>query len=132
MSKILEDEPLPSEYVARFITQKVYYRPSDQTVKYNAFMPNKNGETSVYRIVDLTEKEIYEIGTNFVADILEKALKGRADIIISSILEMNLRVESTPTPHPRHANIINWPEANSERKLIALELASEAELHLIS
>ena len=31
---------------------------------------------------------------------------------------------------PRHADLIGWPEEKSARKLIALELAEQAELEL--
>lgn len=128
----MEEEVSPSESVARFITQKSYYRPSDQTVKHNAFMPNRQGKTSVYRVIDLDDEEIFEIGRRFVADELKKLLMGRADILVSKILDRELMVELDPTPHPRHANIVDWPEDESKHRLIALELADEAELHLIS
>jgi hypothetical protein len=128
----LEEEVSPSESVARFITQKSYYRPSNRTVRHNAFMPNRDGETSVYRIIDLDDKEIFEIGHRFVADEMKKPLMGRADIMVSKILERDLRVEPDPKPHPRHANIVDWPEDESKHKLIALEIAAEAELHLTS
>jgi len=128
----LEEEVSPSESVARFITQKTYYRPSNLTVRHNAFMPNRNGETSIYRIIDLDDAKIFAIGCRFVAHEMNKPLIGRADIVVSKILKMDLIVEPYPNPHPRHANIVNWPEDESKHKLIALELAAEAELKLIS
>lgn len=66
-----------SEPLSRFITQKSYYRPSNKTVRHNAFMPNRNGETSVYRTIDLNDPEIFEIGQRFVAEKLDKPLLGR-------------------------------------------------------
>ena len=93
-------------------------------------MPNQNGETSVYRINDLTIQQIYEIGQLHVAEPLCKRLLGRADIAASSILKQDLKVEPEPRPHPRHANIVEWPADKSEQKMIALELAAEAQLHL--
>lgn len=128
----MEEEVSPSESVSRFITQRSYYRPSDRTVRHNAFMPNRNGETSVYRIIDLDDQEIFEIGSRLVAYVMKKPLIGRADIVVSKILDRELRVDPDPRPHPRHANIVNWPEDESKHKLIALELAAEAELHLTS
>lgn len=128
----MEEEVSLSESVARFITQKTYYRSSNRTVRHNAFMPNRDRETSVYRIIDLDDVEIFAIGRHFVADEMKKPLIGRADIVVSKILERDLRVEPYPNPHPRHANIVDWPEDESKHKLIALELADEAELKLIS
>lgn len=94
-------------------------------------MPNRNGETSVYRTIDLSEKEIYEIGQRYVAEVLGKGLLERAEIVVSTILEQDLRVEPYPDPHPRHANIVDWPEDKSKCRLIAIELAAAAQLHLI-
>jgi len=128
---MLEKEVAASEPVCRFITGKDYYRPSDKSVRHNAFMPNSEGETSVYRIIDLNHENIYKIGSLFVASIKGKPLKGRADIVVSEILKCRLRVEPQPNPHPRHANIVDWPESESEPRMIALKLAEKAELHLI-
>jgi len=93
-------------------------------------MPNRNGETSVYRTIDLSEKDIYEIGQSYVAEPLNKRLFGRTEIIVSAILDHDLRIEPHPHPHPRHANIVDWPEDTSKHKMIALELAACAHLHL--
>lgn len=128
----MEEKVSPSESVARFITQKNYYRPSDRTVKHNAFMPNRDGETSVYRIIGLDDVEIFAIGRQFVASVINKPLKGRADIGVSKILKRDLRVEPNPDPHPRHANIVDWPEDKLKHRYIALELAAEAKLKLIN
>lgn len=95
-------------------------------------MPNREGETSVYRTTDLTTQQIYEIGEIHVANIIRKALLGRADITSLSVLSRDLKVQPHTAPHPRHANIIGWPSEKSERKLIAIELAAEAQLHLIN
>lgn len=127
----MQEEVSPSEWVARFIMQKSYFRSSDRTARHNAFMPNRNGETSVYRTIDLSEKEIYEIGQIYVAEPLGKRLFGHAEIVVSTILDQRLKVEPHPHPHPRHANIVDWPEDKSKHKMIALELAAYAQLHLI-
>ncbi len=127
----MEESIQSSESVARFIMQKTYFRPSTQTVRHNAFMPNREGQTSVYRIIGLDDPEIFEIGRRFVADKMNKPLLGHADIEVLKILEKDLRVISDPDPHPRHANIVDWPEDPEKNRLIAIELADEAELHLL-
>ncbi len=121
----------PAEPLARFILQKAYFRSIDNSVKHNAFMPNKNGETSVYRIQGLADEEVYQIGREHVASILGKTLLGRADVSTFDVLELSLRVEPEPSPHPLHANIVAWPEEKAERKLLAMELAARAQLHLL-
>ncbi len=127
----MQDRISPLECLARFILQKKWYR-ADKTIKHNAFMPNQNGEVSVYRTNDLTGQQINEIGRLHVAEILNKKLLGRAEIVTSSILKQNLKIEVDPEPHPRHANIIGWSTDKSKHKMIAIELAAEAQLHLIN
>jgi len=131
MDAFLEENISDNEPVCRFITGKDYYRTSDGTVRHNAFMQNREGEASVYRIIDLMDDEIFEIGRLFVAEKKGKPLKGRADIRVAKILENKLRVDSQPDPHPRHANIVGWPEDKSEIKVLALQLAANATLALI-
>lgn len=94
-------------------------------------MPSIYGEVSVYRITNLKEDQVWEMGRVNVAVVLNKPLLGRADIVTSSVLNQKLRVESDPAPHPLHANIIGWSADKEEQKEIALVLAAEAQLHLI-
>jgi hypothetical protein len=94
-------------------------------------MPNREGETSIYRIDNLSDTEIIEIGTQYVANVLGKPLLGRAEILVSEVLEQNLEVVPAPNPHPRHANITNWPDERDASRMIALELSNKAELRLL-
>ncbi len=120
-----------SESLSRYIIDKNYYRSSDKTVKHNAFMPAKNGTTSIYRIGDLAEGKIWRIGVQYVAKKRGKPLLGRADILASKITKYGLKIEPDICPHPRHANIIDWPdEEGSKRRSIAQELAAAAQLRL--
>lgn len=120
----------PSEPLSRFILQRGQYRSSDNKVKYSAFMPAKDGKTSVYRVMDLLNQQIWKLGQVYVADKRRMPLLGRADIITSRVNHNGLEVESAPKPHNRHANIINWPADKGEKRLIAMELASAAKLNL--
>jgi hypothetical protein len=92
-------------------------------------MPAPNGETSVFRISNLSDNEIWEIGTSEVAQKRGLPLLGRADISAFHVFDKNLKVIPDNKP-PRHANIVGWPEEKSEQKLIAMELAENAQLHL--
>ena len=131
MNNIMEEEVSAEEPITRFITGKDYYRPSNGTVKHNAFMPNRKGETSVYRTKDLADDEIFEIGRIFFAEKIGKSLEGRADISAFEVFEKELAIVAQPTPHPRHANIVDWPPDKSQSRLIAVELAAKAKLKLI-
>ena len=127
----LPDVVSPSEPLARFITQKKWWR-EDRTIRYNAFMPNRSGrQTSVYRIQELNDSEIFEIGENFVAEAFGKPLLGRADVLASAVQEEGLTVEPDTEPHPRHANIDDWPEDSSKHKEIALSISAKAQLRLV-
>ncbi len=116
-----------SEILSRFILQRNWYRPSDNTVKYAAFMPNpKNGETSVFRTSNLSDKEIWLIGEREVAMKRGKPIIGRAEIVTAVVVSHNLKVVPSEPPE-RHANIIGWPEEKSAQKLIAIKLAERAQ-----
>jgi len=120
-------EPVtPSEVLSRFIMQTNWYRLSDNRVRYAAFMPNpKDGETSVYRICGILEREVWEIGDREVGLKRYKPVLGRADIGASFVMMKGLSVVPSEPP-ARHANIVGWPEEKSEQRLVALELAAEA------
>ena len=120
-------EPVtPSEVLSRFIMQTNWCSLSDNRVKYAAFMPNpKNGETSVFRISGISDREIWEIGHREVELRRDKPVLGRADVGSSFVVTKGLNVVPSEPP-VRHANIVGWPEEKSEQRLIALELAAEA------
>lgn len=119
----------PEEYLARFILHKSHFSVINQRVKYSAFLPAPNGETSVFRISNLSNSEIWEIGDREVAQNRSLSLLGRADISVFHVLNKNLKLIPDNCP-PRHANIVNWPTEKSEQKLIAIELAESSQLHL--
>ena len=119
-----------SEDLTRYILNHHYIR-SNKTVRWNALIPNRDGETSVYRITGISDTEIFEIGEMFVANLIGKPLLGRTDIGVLKIFKQRLNVRPEPSPHPRHANIYGWPDERPEQRLIAMELAAEAQLHLV-
>ncbi len=117
---------IPSEVLSRFIMQTNWCRPSDNRVRYAAFMPNpKSGETSVFRISGISDREVWEIGDREVGLRRDKPVLGRADIGASFVITKGLNVVPSEPPI-RHANIVGWPEEKSEQRLVALELAAEA------
>jgi hypothetical protein len=121
------------EIIARYITSRRWYSRDKNIVKPQTFMPPRDLRLSVFRIYNLSEPEIWEIGSIKVIGKMNppRNLHGRADIQASNILDNNLRVNPDNTP-PRHANIIGWPELKEERKSIAQELAAKASLRLLA
>jgi len=116
--------------VSRYLTQKSQIRISDSTVKFNAFMPPPTGRLSVYLVSGIPESEIWEIGDVHVGNALGRPILGRADLQLAPISECGLTIEPAPHPHPRHANIVGWPN-ETETRLVALKLASHAVLKMI-
>jgi hypothetical protein len=117
----------PEECLTRYAIEKSYYRPSDRTVRHNAFMPPvSNQELSVFRISNLSQNVIWDLGKQYVANPRNKPLLGRVDIFASNVFEKGLKIRPENQPHVLHANIIDWPEEREEQRLIAIELASEA------
>lgn len=127
----MEEKISRAEPISRFIIDKSYYRSSDGTARHNAFMPSREGETSVYRTENLNDDEIFEIGRVFVAERRSKPLRGRADIQASHVFDQNLEILPQPEVHRRHCSIVDWPEDKSKIRQIAVVLAAKASLKLI-
>lgn len=117
------------EAIARFITDKKYYRPSDRTVRPNAFMPASDNELSVYRVSGIVLAEILRIGIDYVARPRAKPLLGYAEVRASEFTVLGLNFVTTEVPHPRHANVVGWPERVACRSKAQI-LAESARLHL--
>lgn len=116
-----------SENLSRFVIYNRWIRSSINKVKYAAFIPDNNGDTSVFRISGITDNEIWAIGDREVAPKRKRPILGRADIITSIVISKDLKVIPSEPPE-RHADITGWPE-ESKQKQIALELADEAQFH---
>ena len=126
----MHDQPVTaSENLSRFILDKSYFRSSDLRVKFNAFLPARDGELSVFRIDTLNTGDILELGRTFVAAPRNKTLLGFARLKAEIPIASGLRLDGTEFPHPRHANISNWP-GGTEDRLIAMKLAESASLNL--
>lgn len=124
----MREEISVDERVSRFIIKRnrKHYTPTTLKVKYKAFMPNRHGETSVFRISGLDENDIFDLGRKYVAAPQNSPLDARADLLVRKILKFDLKIEPQPDPHPRHASIINWPQDVEDQRDIAFELAAEA------
>lgn len=120
----------PSENITRYILEKGKYSKNNNRVRYTTFLPNRDGETSVYKTQSLDNGEIWDIGERYVAKPCNKTLRARADITASDVFNEGLKIEPDATIHELHANIIGWPEQKDKQKLIAIELEKDARLYL--
>jgi hypothetical protein len=57
-------------------------------------------------------------------------MKARATASAAAFLERNLSFDPDGHPHPRHANVIGWPEEKHARKNLARELADRMTLEV--
>ena len=83
------------EALARFKTSKRWYSREKNVVKPHAFMPPLDLRLSVFRIENLSESQIWQIGHKEVIEKMEipRNLHGRADIQASNILENGLKID---------------------------------------
>lgn len=116
----------PNERLSRFIVHKNEFRPSDQTVKFKAFMPPKNRRLSVYCTSTLSEDDIWSIGNTLVANPRGKTLYGRADLLARAVYDLNQKVEPEISLHCLHADVIAWPNNKEDIQFTATQLARQS------
>ena len=115
-----------NELLARFITSSRWFRPSNQTVRQDAFIPHPYPDLSVTRHKSLSEAEIWQIGQE-ISDARPTILYGRADISAEEVRIQKLIVEPRPEPENlNHACILGWPADKPAQKFLAMELAAVA------
>lgn len=123
---IHNDEPL-----ARFLTQSSQFSSQKGIAKPAAFMPDKQGERSVYRHGKEPRDQLWAIARDQLKS--GHLVLGVAILAAHNIRAAKLDVISKEPP-PRHANIVGWPsdldpvEAKAKQKEQALLLAAYATL----
>jgi hypothetical protein len=55
---------------------------------------------------------------------------GRADFNSSVVFKEGLKLRATLLPHPRHADLTEWPQDKAHQKDKALALAQSASVHV--
>ena len=127
----------PEERITRYILNRRHIKPVKGEIKADAFLPTnpkpeqQERQTSVYRTINCEETEIWSIGDRYVENREKKRfILARGDLLAQAVYNQDLRIVPHPFPHPRHANIVNWPneESPEHRKAKAVLLAQEARL----
>ncbi len=112
--------------LGRFIDDKRNVSPTGR-VKRRAFEPPSiNLNLSVYKLNDLAENQVWDIGDQFVASIKGRPILGRADVFEAALRPLALRAVADPVPHPNHMNIVGWPADKDRRISVALDLAEQS------
>ena len=114
--------------LARFLKQSNQFAAVAKNVRTSAFMPY-NMELSVFGIDNLSEEQTWDLGYRNLSLGLNKPIKARAEMLAEFVKKNGLQLVKDNNP-PRHANIVGWPEAKHEQKLIAEKLALKAVLVL--
>jgi hypothetical protein len=112
-----------------------YYTGGKNQLRFTAFMsPKVPGEVSVYRIDNLSEFEIWNIGDDLRSD---KKSKARGDMQVTDITAIkneqgkNLQVVEDTVSHRLHANIINLPTIDkAKQRVVAVQLAEKTILKI--
>jgi hypothetical protein len=116
------------ELLARFIIFSKHFRPSNNTVKPDAFIPHPHLQLSLTRHREATEYEIWREGER-VAKARNAMLYGRADVTAGAFESEELSVVANPIipQNPNHADAINWPGDKPAQKMKAVEIASKSQ-----
>ena len=124
----LADEISASEQLARFLRQSSYVAKLTGRIKYNAFLPAPDHDTSVFRVDRLNFEEIEIIAKE---NVKERSKNGAAIFAANLVHKAKLEIQSKEPP-PRHANIRGWsmnddPELRrSERNTAAMILSEDS------
>jgi hypothetical protein len=113
-----------------FIFTPEHFNQAKDVINTAAFMPPKNKALSIYRICGCGERKIWWLGDWYVGRRRrdKKVVIARGDLKASEFLRMDLEIRPDRKPHPRHANVIKWPEDKPAQKMKAAELANKAKL----
>jgi hypothetical protein len=115
------------ELLARFIIFSKHFRPSDNTVRPDAFIPHPQVDLSVTRHREATEDDLWQEGKR-VAAIRSATLYGRADVAAKTFESEELSVVPKPIDeNPNHAEVIDWPAEKPAQKMKAREIANKAD-----
>lgn len=122
-----------TELIARFLVQEKWFNLRTKHISPQAFSPKKPippstvFKTSVYRTQGCGDDEIWLIGENCVTKARKDGQRvlARADITVDAILtDAALLIQPSPTPHARHADIVNWPDSR-EKQLDKMNILAE-------
>jgi hypothetical protein len=123
----------PNERISRFIPDERWMNKIKGLVYSAAFMPSKKTrDISVYRTSGCSERRIWLIGLFFVERKRrdKKRILGRADVKSNLVFREGLKLRARLLPHPRHAELTDWPDDKAHQKDKVLALAQGATLGL--
>lgn len=138
MSDSALQEVDPQDRISRYLLLQKHFDARAQIVFAQAFKPPRPTEefpirqTSVYCTQGIGEGEIWGIGDEYVTARHSKRwpVLGRADLTAKDVFDAGLLIVPNPDPHPRHADIEEWPSQEEEIEMKITYLARKALLVL--
>ncbi|MBE3040614.1 MAG: hypothetical protein IMZ62_17595 [Chloroflexi bacterium] len=116
------------EIVTRYILSSSHYSALNSRVKPRALEPSNSDHcTSVFRIFDFTEPEIWQLGEDNVSTPNHLTLHARADFSVLTVQSLNLDIKPDEPPI-RHSLIFGWPTEKHAMMAVANDLAARASL----
>lgn len=115
-----------NETIARFVRSSSWVAKSKGRIKYPAFLPAPDNDTSVFRTKDLLGEALWKIACDEVGP-----CHGAALVVVAVVRENRLDVVAHEPPL-RHANIRGWPQMQdpelqkSKRQERAIAIAESA------
>ena len=116
---------VPEDQVSRFAVDDSYFR-ADNSVKHRAFTPTRDGCTSVFLTSEMNHAECIAHGSEHVASVRGKPIRGYVRVHAKFIFEQGLSIVDD-IPPPWHANILGWDSDIDAAKLQAMTIAEFAE-----
>lgn len=123
----------PAEPTVKFLLEEGHLSQKERTVNQAAFKPSKKTKSlSVYRTRNLENDEAFEIGRQYVTELLKdkKPILAGAYLKAEVYYEQKLNFDPDGKPHPRHANVIDWPWEGDVQRELRVILARQARLIL--
>jgi hypothetical protein len=115
--------------LCRFVFSKSHIDSRSGRVTSAVFMPPRDLKLSVFRIKELSEQDVLEIGKK-VGKVSDRKLVGHANLAVKEFEKRDLQIQADNKPI-RHANVINWPDEKAQRLILAQELADIAKLSVV-
>ena len=125
-----------AERISRYIFIRKYFNPRTGNISPQVFkLPSLKSEEeihklSIYRTEGLDEAEVWALADDQVTKNHPDRLPAlaRADTQAQKVLDLDLKFDPNGVPHPRHANIVGWPDDEVARQMKAVSLAKSAQL----
>jgi len=115
------------ERISRFVVYERWFNAQLLYIKAAAFLPDRDRVTSIFRTTNVSEEDIWQIGTTVAATRQGGSLHARGDLPASDIRSANLDVTAAEPP-ARHGLITGWSQEKDGQKYVAVQLAAAAKL----